>query len=235
MENKKTKIAIIIVILLIVMLIVVSYFYNDYNTNQLALLSKEANKILETDLTQNDIDFKIKTEKNYAKVEKAIKEHTSKLRNIYIEMEEMLSGINPNLIFSAQNMEDKNLEEIEKIIDEYKEKSQNLVAQCEELTNKEKIAENISEVQISSIRNGYYTGLYNEIMFSEAMQKQFYKLEEQVKNEKGRLYDKLNKIQKTKEFFESNESSWAIKDGKIQFTNLNKMTEYYNLVNQIID
>ena len=219
MENKKTKIAIIIVILLIVMLIVVSYFYNDYNTNQLALLSKEANKILETDLTQNDIDFKIKTKKNYAKVEKAIKEHTSKLRNIYIEMEEMLSGINPNLIFSAQNMEDKNLEEIEKIIDEYKEK----------------IAENISEVQISSIRNGYYTGLYNEIMFSEAMQKQFYKLEEQVKNEKGRLYDKLNKIQKTKEFFENNESSWAIKDGKIQFTNLNKMTEYYNLVNQIID
>ena len=101
MENKKTKIAIIIVILLIVLLIVVSYFYNDYNTKQLALLSKEANKILETDLTQNDIDFKIKTEKNYAKVEKAIKEHTSKITNIYIEMEEMVSGVNPNLSSTA--------------------------------------------------------------------------------------------------------------------------------------
>ena len=38
-----------------------------------------------------------------------------------------------------------------------------------------------------------------------------------------------------KEFLENNENSWTIKDDKIQFTNLNKMTEYYNLVNQIID
>ena len=127
MENKKTKIAIIIVALLIVMLIVISYFYNVHNTKQLALLSKEANKILETDLTQNDIDFKIKTEKNYAKVEKAIKEHTSKITNIYIEMEEMVSGINPNLIFSAQNVQNKKLDEVDNIINEYKEKSQNLI------------------------------------------------------------------------------------------------------------
>lgn len=234
MENKKTKIAIIIVILLIVLLIVVSYFYNDYNTKQLALLSKEANKILETDLTQNDIDFKIKTEKNYAKVEKAIKEHTSKITNIYREMEEMVSGVNPNLIFSAQNMEDRNLEEIDNIIDEYKEKSQNLISEYEELITEEKIVQNINNENIS-IRRKYYTNLYDEIMLSDVMKKQYNRIGEKIKNEKGTLYDKLNKIQKTKEFFEKNESSWAIKDGKIQFTNLNKMTEYYNLVNQIID
>lgn len=234
MENKKTKIAIIIVILLIVGLIVVSYFYNDHNTKQLALLSEEANSILEADLTKNNIDFQIKTEKNYAKVEKAIKEHTSKITNIYREMEEMVSEINPNLIFSAQNVKDKKLDEVDNIINEYKEKSQNLILEYEELVSTEKIAENINKVDIS-IRKKYYTNLYNEIMFSEVMQKQYNKLGEQIKNEKGRLYDKLNKIQKIKEFLEKNESSWTIKDDKIQFTNLNKMTEYYNLVNQIID
>lgn len=234
MENKKTKIAIIIVILLIVVLIVVSYFYNDFNTKQVALLSKEANKILEADLTQNNIDFQIKAEKDYAKVEKSIKEHTSKIRNIYIEMEEMVSGINPNLIFSAQNMEDKNLEGIEKIIDEYKEKSQNLILEYEELITEEKITENINKEDIA-IRKEYYINLYNEIMLSDVMKSQYNKLGEEIKNEKGKLYDKLNKIQKIKEFFENNESSWIIKDNKIQVTNLNKMTEYYNLVNQIID
>lgn len=234
MENKKTKIAIIIVILLIVVLIVVSYFYNDFNTKQVALLSKEANKILEADLTQNNIDFQIKAEKDYAKVEKSIKEHTSKIRNIYIEMEEMVSGINPNLIFSAQNMEDKNLEGIEKIIDEYKEKSQNLISEYEELITEEKITENINKEDIA-IRKEYYINLYNEIMLSDVMKSQYNKLGEEIKNEKGKLYDKLNKIQKIKEFFENNESSWIIKDNKIQVTNLNKMTEYYNLVNQIID
>lgn len=234
MENKKTKVAIIIVILLIVGLIVVSYFYNNFNTKQVTVLSEEVNKILEADLMQDSIDFKIKTEKNYAKVEKAIKEHTSKITNIYREMEEIVLGISPNSIFSAQNVQDKKLDEVENIINEYKEKSQNLISEYEELVSTEKIAENINKADIS-IRKKYYTNLYNEIMLSEAMEKQYNKLGEQIKNEKGRLYDKLNKIQKIKEFLKKNESSWTIEDDKIQFNNLNKMTEYYDLVNQIID
>ena len=67
------------------------------------------------------------------------------------------------------------------------------------------------------------------------MQNQYNKLEEEIKNEKGKLYEKINKIEKMKTFLEDNDSSWTIKDDKIQFTNLNRMTEYYNLLNQIID
>ena len=234
MENKKTKIGIIILILLIVGLIVVSYFYNDFNTKQLALLTEEANKILEADLAQEDIDLQTKTENNYAKVEDAIKEHILKLKNIYKEMEEMASGINPNLIFSAQNMQEKNLDEIDNIINEYKEKSQNLIADYEELVSEEKIAENINNVDIP-IRKEYYINLYNEVMLSEVMQNQYNELDEQIKNEKGRLYEKLNKLEKIKTFLESNEDFWEIENDKIQFTNLNKMTEYYNLLNQITD
>lgn len=234
MENKKTKIGIIILILLIVGLIVVSYFYNDFNTKQLALLTEEANKILEADLAQEDIDLQTKTENNYAKVENAIKEHILKLKNIYKEMEEMASGINPNLIFSAQNMQEKNLDEIDNIINEYKEKSQSLIENYEELVSEEKIAENINNVDIP-IRKEYYINLYNEVMLSEVMQNQYNELDEQIKNEKGRLYEKLNKLEKIKTFLESNEAFWKIENDKIQFTNLNKMTEYYNLLNQITD
>ena len=36
-------------------------------------------------------------------------------------------------------------------------------------------------------------------------------------------------------FLKEHEDSWTLKDDKIQFTNLNRMTEYYNLLNQIID
>ena len=234
MENKKTKIAIVIVILLIIALIVVSYFYNDFNTNQVTLLTEEANKILEADLKEYNIDFNIKTEKNYAKVEDAIKEYISKLKNIYVEMEEMASGINPNSIFSAQNMQDKKLDEIENIIAEYKEKSQNCIAEYEELVTEEKIEEYISNVDIST-RNEYYIDLYNEVMLSDVMKEQYNELDEEIKNEKARLYEKLNKIEKMKTFLEEHEDSWNIKEDKIQFTNLNRMTEYYNLLNQIID
>lgn len=234
MSNKKTIIGIIIVILLIIALIAISYFYNDFNNKQITALSEEANKILEADLTQDNIDFEVKTEKNYAKVEKAIKEYISNIKNIYVQMEEMASGINPNVIFSAENMENKKTDTVDSIFSEYKSKAQDLISEYEELVKEENIIGNVSKVNIST-RSKYYTNLYNEIMLSEMMQKKYSKLEEEIKNEKGILYDKLNKLQKVKDFFEKNENAWTIKDGQIQFTNIIKMTEYYNLVNQIID
>lgn len=234
MENKKTKIAIIILIILIIALIAISYFYNQFNSRQLNLLSEEVNKILETDLIKENIDFEIKTEKDYAEVEDAIKEYLSSLKNIYVEMQELVSGINPNSIFSTQNVQDKNLDEIDNIITEYKEKSQNLITEYEELVGEERIKENIENIDIS-VRKDYYINVYNEIMLSSVMQKQYQELEEEVKNEKARLYEKLNKLEKIKVFLEENENSWTVQNDKIQFTNIIRMTEYYNLVNQVID
>jgi len=234
MENKKTIIAIIIVIVLISALIGVSYFYNDFNTKQITRLTEETNKILESNLTQDDIDLKIKTEKDYAQVEEAIKEYILNLKNIYEEMEEIVSGINPNSIFSAQNLQDKKFDEVENIVNEYKEKSQELISEYEELIKEENIKGNIAKKNFS-IRNDYYIELYNEIMLSQTMKDLYIKLEEKVKNEKGSLYEKLNKIEKIKNFLEEHEKSWTINGDKIQFNNLNRMTEYYSLLNQIID
>lgn len=232
MENKKRKIAIVILILLIIFIIVIAFFYNESSTKQIALLTTEVNKIIEANLTEDNIDFEVKTDRNYAEVEQNIKEYIYKLKNIYVEMEEMVSGINPNAIFSAQNVKNKKMDEIENIISEYKEKSQNFIAEYEELITEEKIKEQINKADFS-IRRDYYINLYNEIMLSESMQSQYNKLDEKIKNEKGRLYDKLNKIDKIKEFLKEYENSWTIKDNKIQFTNLVRMTEYYNLLNQI--
>ena len=234
MENKKTKAAIVIVILLIIALMVVSYFYNDFNSKQVTLLTQELNEILDADLKEDSINFDIKTEKNYAEVEKIIKEYISRLKNIYVEMEELVSGINPNIIFSTQNIPEKNLDEIDNIINEYKEKSQNLILEYETLTTEENIIKNIYDANITT-RKDYYVELYNDVMLSQKMKNKFEDLDEEIKNEKARLYDKLNKIEKMKIFLKEHEDSWTLKDDKIQFTNLNRMTEYYNLLNQIID
>ena len=233
MEHKKTLVATILMSVLIIALIVISYFYSDFNKNQEALLTEEANKILQADLSTYNIDFETKTDKNYAKVENSIKEYISKLKNIYVDMEELSSGINPNTIFSVQNISNKKLEGIDAIVDEYKEKSQNFISEYEILVTDEKIQEHIDNADISTRRN-YYTNLYNEIMLSDVMKNQYNKLDEELKNEKGRLYEKLNKVEKMKVFLEDNENSWTIKENKIQFSNLNRMTEYYNLLNQII-
>ena len=234
MENKKTKIAIAILTILIVALIAVAYLYSKFTTQQMNLLTGEINKILQSDLIEDNIDLETKTEKNYAEVEESIKEYLSDLKNIYVEMQELVSGINPNSIFSTQNIKDKNLEEIEIIIDDYKEKSQNLITEYETSVTEEQIKQNIEESDFLTQKE-YYLNIYNEIMLSDIMQKKYQELEEEVKNEKARLYEKLNKIEKIKIFLEENENSWTIKDDKIQFTNLIRMTEYYNLINQVID
>ena len=39
----------------------------------------------------------------------------------------------------------------------------------------------------------------------------------------------------SKKILEKNKDAWTIKDDKIQFTNLNRMTEYYNLLNKLTD
>lgn len=234
MENKKTKIAIIIVTILIALLIAVLYFYMDFNTKQVNLLTQEANKILETNLKEDTIDMNIKTDKNYKKVEAKIKEYVLNLKNIYIEMNEMVDGINPDSIFSAQNMPEKKLDKIDEIINDYKEKCRNLIAEYDELVTEEKILKNISNVDFSE-REDYYINLYEEIMLSEVMKNQYIELEEEIKNEKARLYEKLNKIEKIKSFLGENEEAWIIKDGKVQITNTNRITEYYSLINQLID
>lgn len=234
MENKKTKIAIAILTILIIALIVVAYLYSKFSKQQMNLLTGEINKILQSNFMEDNIDLKTKTEKGYAEVEESIKEYLLDLKNIYVEMQELVSGINPNSIFSTQNIKDKNLEEIEIIIDEYKEKSQNLIAQYETSVTEEQIKQNIEDTDFSTQKE-YYLNIYNEIMLSDIMQKKYQELEDEVKNEKARLYEKLNKIEKIKIFLEENENSWTIKDDKIEFTNLIRMTEYYNLINQVID
>ena len=234
MENKKTIIGIVLLVILIIAIGVVAYFFNDFNSEQMKLLSEESNKILQSDIATENINFSIKTKKNYAVVEKAVKEYVSNLKNIYVEIDELNSGINPNNIFSSQNMQNKNLKAVEEIISEYKEKGQNCVTELQSLTSESKITENIDAKNISN-RKDYYKNLYNTIMLSDSMKAQYASLIEKVKDENSKLNEKVTKIEKIKKFLEDNKSSWEIKEDKIQFTNLNRMTEYYSLLNQFID
>ena len=67
------------------------------------------------------------------------------------------------------------------------------------------------------------------------MKSQYSSLKEKVKDEKSKLNEKVSKIEKIKNFLENNKDAWEIKDDKIQFNNLNRMTEYYGLLNQLVD
>ncbi len=234
MENKKMTIAIIILIILIIAIIGFNFAFSEFNNKQTNILTEETNKILQSDITKENIDFNIKTERNYAVVEKAIKEYISELKNIYKEISEIDENINPNNIFSAQNMQDKELKAIDEIITDYNDKIQETTDELEDLLKEDKIKENITKREISQ-RKEYYINLYNTIMFSDVMKTQYRNLESEIKTEKSKLTDKVKQIEKTNEFLKKNSDSWTIKNDKIQFTNLIRMTEYYNLLNKLAE
>lgn len=234
MENKKMTIAIIILIILIIAIVGFNFAFSEFNNKQTNILTEETNKILQSDITKENIDFNIKTERNYAVVEKAIKEYISELKNIYKEISEIDENINPNNIFSAQNMHDKELKAIDEIITDYNDKIQETTDELEDLLKEDKIKENITKREISQ-RKEYYINLYNTIMFSDVMKTQYRNLESEIKTEKSKLTDKVKQIEKTNEFLKNNSDSWTIKNDKIQFTNLIRMTEYYNLLNKLAE
>lgn len=234
MENKRVIGAIIVVLILIVGIIGGTYSFWRYSNEQTKILTDETNKILQSNIITDDIDFNVKTTKNYATVENAIKEYISEFKNIYREVAELNTGINPNNIFSAENMQDQNLDEIYEMISEYKEKKTNIDNNLEKLLLQENITENITKRSISN-RKEYFIELYNTIMNSDGMKKQYEVLEENIKDENSKLNEKINNIEKVCEFLKENSNSWTIKENKIQFTNLNRMTEYYNLLNKLVD
>ena len=61
----------------------------------------------------------------------------------------------------------------------------------------------------------------------------YVKIEQKVEKSKDKLYDNLTIISNTKKYLESNSKYWSTKDGKLFFQDINIMTGYYNLRNEL--
>lgn len=233
MENKKTIIGIVVVVILIITLVGISYFYYKFNTEQVKKLTEESNKLLQIDIATEQIDEEIKTKKDFATVEKSMKEYLLKMQNIYKEIDDLDTNINPDNIFVAQNVENKELEKVDAIIKEYEEKAKDLFENYKEIENEENIKKYIEEKDFSKNRN-YYIELYNSVMLNESMKEEYTLLESKIEKKKDDILSKLTQMGEIEEFLEENEKYWKINDGKIQFTNVSIMTQYYELLSDLV-
>ena len=234
MENKKTIIGIVIVVILIIALVGLSYFYYKFNTEQVNKLTEESNKLLQMDIATEKINEEIKTEKNFATVEKAMKEYLLKMQNIYKEIDDLCTNINPDSIFVAQNVEDKSFEKVETIINDYKEKANSLFEEYKELENEENIKKYIEEKSFSRNKD-YYIELYNSVMLNGSMKGEYSVLEGKIEKIKDEITNKIKEIEEIQEFLVDNEKYWKISEDKIQFTNVSIMTQYYELLSQVVE
>ena len=229
MENKKTIIIMIILIIFIIVFIGAIICLNVGNQKQLNILTEESNNLLKQDLIKDEINADIKTSKNYAKVEKTIKEYLSNVKNIYVEMQNLNDNIDAEKIFTADNLKDHNLEEIDELVSEDRNKSKEYIDKCKKMIEEKSIMNAINEVKFTS-KSEYYIDLYKSVMLSDSMKKQLNNIETEIENSKDKLYDKLTVVSNIKQYLEENSKYWSIKGDKIVFTNNNVIVQYYNLI-----
>lgn len=232
MENKKTITAITILIIIIVAVIGIIIYVNKFKQNQLKMLTEESNKLLQQNLIENEINEEIKTAKDYAKVEKTIKEYLIDVKNIYVKIQELQDDINSEKIFSVDKLKNHNLEDIDKEIEEKRNKSKKYLEECKEKIEEKAIMEVIESVEFSS-KEEYYIELYKSVMLSDSMKIQLSNMEEKIEKCKDDLYDKLTITSNIKQFLKENSKYWFIKNDKIVFTSNNVIVQYYDLINKL--
>ena len=232
MKNKRVIIIMIIIIVLILAVISGIFMYNKFQQQELKQLTEEANKLLQQDIVNDEIDNEIKTSKNYAIVEKTIKEYLTSIKNTYLEIEQLNLALDADEIFSASNVEDKKFENIDKLVEDDKQKGKENLEKCKELIKEENIMSAINSQKFSSNKE-YYIEVYKTIMLSDSMKNQYEKIEQKVEKIKDKLYSNLTIISNTKKYLENNSKYWSTKDGKLLFQNTSTMIEYYNLRNEL--
>ena len=192
----------IIIIVLILAVISGIFMYNKFQQQELKQLTEEANKLLQQDLINDEIDNEIKTNKNYAIVEKTIKEYLTNIKNTYLEIEQLNSALDADKVFSASNVEDKAFKNVDNLIEEDKQKGKENLEKCKDMIKEENIIEAINAQKFSSNKE-YYIEIYKTIMLSDLMKNQYEKIEQKVEKSKDKLYDNLTIISNTKKYLES--------------------------------
>ena len=222
MKNKKSIIIMIIIIVLILAVISGIFMYNKFQQQELKQLTEEANKLLQQDLINDEIDNEIKT----------IKEYLTNIKNTYLEIEQLNSALDADEVFSTSNVEDKAFKNVDNLIEEDKQKGKENLEKCKDMIKEENIIEAIN-AQKFSLNKEYYIEIYKTIMLSDSMKNQYEKIEQKVERSKNKLYDNLTIISNTKKYLESNSKYWSTKDGKLFFKNTGVMIGYYDLRNEL--
>ena len=228
MGTKRLIFAIIVVILLIGGLIG-GYYYLQNSSSQAAVLQKEMEEIVKLDMLNDEIDTKSKAFGNYGKVEESVKSYLIEVKNTYTSMRDFCNEEQAAGILSAENI---NGDPIELLV--VKQKIENKNKELKELIEKtESIRDNdqiMKAIKEKNLRD-YYIDIYKNIMENENMQVNLELAEEKIKDEQEEAEQRLDGLRDAAEFLAKNTKYWEINEGRIQFTNTNKLAEYLEVLN----
>lgn len=231
MKKKKLKKQIVVIIGIILSIVIIIAAVNIVKElNAEKILKEEVNKITNLDFTVDEIDMNIKTKKNYAVVEKTIKDFWNEYYTLAREIIELTNDEKVKNILSIENYEldGKDFVKTKEFITTTQSKISENVTKIITLTNKDNIEKKITEQQLPQ----YYVDLYNELMVDYDIEDDISATVKELEDLQSHVDNVFNYYTKVIDFLVTNQNSWTVSNGKLEFTSESLANKYNNLIKE---
>ncbi len=228
LKNKKNLLIGLIVLVLIVVVGGIKG-YQIYNKQQENVLIQEANKLNSMNIQKDEIDMEIKSKGKYAIIEKAMKDYINDTKQACVGLVDICTNSELDKVLSAENIKADGPEftATKEKLNNFKTQVNDYVEKLNDLINEENINNAVNDKGLSQ----KYIDLYQKLMLDGNNKESLNKTKESLNSSAEQINKSIDKMNNILNFLTENKDSWEIKDGKIQFNNISKLTEYYKVVN----
>ncbi len=225
----KKNISIISIIIFIIIIVVGTIVYSYKNkSKQENLLKEEISKINPNE----EIDMSIKTNGNYAKIEKIMKENFKEISDRSKKLNDLYQNEDIVKAISIENYEKDgpDFTNTKQLITNTKKEINENVDELEKCFKKENLDKKIEEKNLSE----YYKDLYNSLEVNkEENFKESEKDIQTIKDSNTKYVLLLDNIEKILNYLSDNKDKWSIENGEFKYTSEEFFKQYTSLINEL--
>ena len=225
----KKNIRIISIIIFIIIIVVGTIVYSYKNkSKQENLLKEEISKINPNE----EIDMSIKTNGNYAKIEKIMKENFKEISDRSKKLNDLYQNEDIVKAISIENYEKDgpDFTNTKQLITNTKKEINENVDELEKCFKKENLDKKIEEKNLSE----YYKDLYNSLEVNkEENFKESEKDIQTIKDSNTKYVLLLDNIEKILNYLSDNKDKWSIENGEFKYTSEEFFKQYTSLINEL--
>ena len=229
MNNKSImKFSIIAGILIIIVSVVSFILIRDLK--QESILKTEISNLAKQDFENANFNTNIKSTKNYAVVEKSIKEYLDEYSTNLKELLKIADDEKLVNILSADNYskDGPDFKETKEYLSTTKTSFNEKLNRLTQMTTEEEIMNKIEEKKLDKT----YVDLYKKLMLGETKKVDFSESQETYKQIGENINNILTTEEKVIDLLISNKNKWQIEDGKIVFQNTDTLNKYNELIKE---
>lgn len=227
----KKKVIVIVAIVVLAIIAVIGYV-SILDLRQGILIRKEVDTIGKLDITKDDIDMTIKTNGDYAIVEKTIKEYMNTYSLNCKELMKILEDEKIAQILTAQNYKNDGPDFIntKKYISDTKSNFNEKINILIDMSNEEKMMEKINNENLEE----NFVELYKELMLGEGIKVDLQETVQELQKTNTLINNMLDVQEKVINLLANNKGKWSINnEDEIEFQTQKLVDEYNNLISSL--